>query len=90
MSNKEYKNSKSDRLLYIFFKAMKGEPLSVKELANDNNVSTRTITRDINDIKAFLSNYRDIIGNVDLKYSTTNHCYRLEINDEIEKMQSLH
>ena len=82
MCSAEYKNAKSDRLLYIFYKAMKGELLSVKKLANENNVSTRTITRDINDIKAFLSNHRDIVGNVDLQYSTTNHCYRLEIIDE--------
>ena len=67
MSDKEYKNSKSDRLLCLLFKALKGEPLSVKALANEHNVSTRTITRDINDLKAFLSNYRDIIGNVELK-----------------------
>ena len=90
MSSSEYKNSKSDRLLYLLYKALKGEPLSVKSLANENHVSTRTITRDINDLKAFLSNYRDIIGNVELKYSTTNHCYTLEANDDIEKMQSLY
>lgn len=81
MSDKEYKNLKSDRILKLFFRALKGESLSVKALANESNVSTRSITRDINDLKAFLSNYRDVLGNAELNYSAIDHCYTLEMEN---------
>ena len=56
----EYKNYKADRVLKLLFRALKGESLSVAALADESNVSTRSITRDINDLKAFLADYRDI------------------------------
>lgn len=59
---KDNKNYKADRILKLFFRALKGEALSVKTLANESNVSTRSVTRDINDLKAFLVDYRDILG----------------------------
>lgn len=63
----EYKNYKADRVLKLLFRALKGESLSVAALADESNVSTRSITRDINDLKAFLADYRDILGNAELK-----------------------
>lgn len=75
----EYKNYKADRVLKLLFRALKGESLSVAALADESNVSTRSITRDINDLKAFLADYRDILGNAELKYSASDHCYTLEI-----------
>lgn len=44
-------------------------------------MSTRSITRDINDLKAFLADYRDILGNAELKYSASDHCYTLEMDN---------
>ena len=70
----EYKDYKADRVLKLLFRALKGESLSVAGLANESNVSTRSITRDINDLKAFLADYRDILGNAELKYSASDHC----------------
>ena len=58
----EYKNYKADRVLKLLFRALKGESLSVAALADESNVSTRSITRDINDLKAFLADHRDIHG----------------------------
>ena len=46
----EYKNYKADRVLKLLFRALKGESLSVAALADESNVSTRSITRDINDL----------------------------------------
>ena len=77
----EYKNYKADRVLKLLFRALKGESLSVAALADESNVSTRSITRDINDLKAFLADYRDILGNAELKYSASDHCYTLEMDD---------
>lgn len=73
-------NSKPERILKLFFRALKGEALSVSEIATENNVSARSITRDINDLKAFLAEHRDSLGNAELKYSSGNHCYTLEID----------
>lgn len=77
----DFKQDKSDRILKLLFRALKGEALSVKRLAAENNVSTRSITRDINDLKAFLADYRDILGDAELKYSTIDHCYTLNIGN---------
>lgn len=77
----EYKNYKTDRVLKLLFRALKGESLSVANLANESNVSTRSITRDINDLKAFLADYRDTLGNAELKYSASDHCYTLEMDN---------
>lgn len=41
------------RILSIFFRGIKGEDLSVAELANEYGVSKKTVTRDFNDLKAF-------------------------------------
>lgn len=77
----EYKNYKADRVLKLLFRALNGESLSVAALADESNVSTRSITRDINDLKAFLADYRDILGNAELKYSASDHCYTLEMDN---------
>ena len=55
------KEIKLDRVMELFFRAMKGESLSVQQLAFEYNVSTRSITRDINSLKAFLADHADIL-----------------------------
>ena len=85
----DYKDQKSDRVLEIFFLAMKGEQLSVKELSEKYNVSTRSITRDIGEIKAFLADHRDIIGNAELEYSSISHRYTLKIESFLTNKELL-
>ena len=41
---------------------------STQELSYKYDVSKKTVSRDINEIRSFLSEYRDIIGNVDIAY----------------------
>ena len=65
------KEIKLDRVMELFFRAMKGESLSVQQLAFEYNVSTRSITRDINSLKAFLADHADILGYAELEYSST-------------------
>ena len=62
-TTKDYKDYKSDRILKLLFRALKGESLSVSALALESNISSRSVTRDINDLKAFLADHRDILGN---------------------------
>lgn len=72
---------KKNRLLDIFYRAMKGEGLSVKELAKEYNVSTKSISRDISEIKNFLYDSRELVGNTELKYESGDSCYYLEFDD---------
>lgn len=68
---------KQERVLELFFRSLRGEDLSVKNLANEYGVSTKSISRDIADLKAFLADCRDLVGNTELEYSYQDKCYRL-------------
>ena len=63
----------------IFFRAMKGEHLSIKRLAQEYGVSTKSVSRDMNEIKNFLSDSRDLVGNTELKYAAADKTYYLEL-----------
>ena len=77
----EEKGLKKDRMMELFFRAMKGESLSAQKLADEYNVSTRSITRDINNLKAFLAEHIDVLGYAELEYSSSNHCYTLKMDN---------
>lgn len=72
---------KQDRTLEIFFRGLRGEDLAVSRLADEYDVSTKSITRSLNDIKAFLANHRELVGNTGLDYSYQDKCYRLYMDD---------
>ena len=72
---------KKNRVLDIFYRALKGENISVGKIANEYEVSTKSISRDINEIKNFLSDNRDIVGNTELKYSSSSKSYYLEFEN---------
>lgn len=74
-------NRKKNRMLEIFFRAMKGENLSVKALADEYGVSTKSISRDIAEIRNFLSNSREMVGNTELKYISVSKTYCLEFDN---------
>ena len=80
---------KTDRVLELFFRALKGEFLSAKELATQYNVSPRSISRDITALKMFLADHRDTLGNAELVYSSSNHCYHLETEHFISNKELL-
>lgn len=73
--------TKKNRILEIFFRMMKGENISIKGLADEYGVSNKSISRDVGDIKIFLSENRDVVGNVELKYSTSTKGYHLEFDN---------
>lgn len=74
-------NTKHDRLLEIFFRSLRGEDLSVQGLAKEYSVSTKSISRDINDLKFFLADHRHLVGNTELNYSSQDKCYRLHMDE---------
>lgn len=76
------KYEKIDRILEIFFRIIKGEQISLSKLAQNYGVSTKTISRDINSIKMFLSENRTLMNNSELIYSYTNKTYTLQ-SDEL-------
>lgn len=74
-------NNRYDRLLEVFFRGLRGENLSAKQLATEYGVSSKSITRTINDLKAFLSDHRELVGNAELTYSHQGNYYHLYMND---------
>ena len=74
-------NTKQYRVLEIFFRALRGENISVQELANEYDVSTKSIARSINELKAFLADHRELVGNTELQYSHKEKCYHLYMDE---------
>lgn len=72
---------KQDRVLEIFFRGLRGEDISIKNLAAEYSVSTKSISRDINDLKTFLADHRELTGNTELKYSYKEKCYQLYMDE---------
>ena len=74
-------NTRQTRVLEIFFRGLRGEDLSVQKLADECDVSTKSITRSINDLKAFLADHRELVGSTELRYSYGDKCYRLFMDE---------
>lgn len=74
-------NSKQYRVLEIFFRALRGEAISVKNLSNEYKVSTKSVSRSIADLKAFLADNRELVGNTELEYSHKDKCYHLYMEE---------
>ena len=81
-------NNKNDRMLEIFMRSLRGEAVSVRALANEYNVSTKSISRDISSIQNFLAEHRELMHNAELTYSHKDKAYRLS-NDEFLKNKEL-
>ena len=74
-------NTKMDRTLEIFFRGLRGEDLSVQRLADEYELSTKSISRSINDLKNFLADHRELVGQTELQYSHQDKCYRLYMDE---------
>ena len=74
-------NTKQERLLEIFFRCLRGESLSVQKLAAEYGLSTKSISRNINDLKAFLADHRELVGNTELIYSSQERSYHLYMDE---------
>lgn len=76
----------TQRMLEMLLLALKGQKLSNKDLANEYGVSTRTIGRDITEIKNFLVEHREIIGYSELEYEYQNKVHKLNM-EEVDFLQ---
>lgn len=74
-------NTRRDRVLEIFFRGLRGEDLCVQKLAAEYELSTKSITRSLNDLKAFLADHRELVGHTELQYSHRDKCYRLYMDE---------
>ncbi len=81
-------NYKNDRMLEIFFRALRGESISIKKLAEEYKVSAKSISRDISGIQRFLSEHRELMQNAELTYSYKEKSYILN-SDEFLKNKEL-
>ena len=70
-----------ERVLEIFFRGLRGEDLSVQRMADEYEVSTKSVTRSINDLKDFLADHRELVGDTQLRYSHQDKCYRLYMDE---------
>lgn len=74
-------NTNKYRILEIFFRSLRGEDISVQKLATEYNVSTKSVSRSINELKNFLADNRVLVGNTELQYSYQDKCYRLYMDE---------
>jgi len=72
---------KNTRTLEIFFRAIRGEDISPAKLAAYYGVSTKTITRYLNEIKDFLAENRELVGHTEFKYIPVIKAYRLYFDE---------
>lgn len=80
--------NKNSRILEIFFRALRGEHICLKKLADEYKLSTKSISRDINTIQNFLAEHRELMQNAEFIYSHKERAYILN-NDEFLKNQEL-
>jgi len=78
----------SDRVLEIFYRLIKGEIFNSKSLAENYNVSPKTISRDINRIKNFLAEHKELMNYAEIVYSSKLKSYILK-SDELLKNSEL-
>jgi len=68
---------RKNRTLEIFFRGIRGEDLSPAKLAASYNISKKSITRCLNEIRDFLAENRELVGHTELVYSYKSKAYRL-------------
>lgn len=65
----------------MFFRGLRGGKLSVKKLSEEYKVSTRSVARSISDLKVFLADHRELVGNTELRYSNQDKCYHFYMDE---------
>lgn len=73
--------TKQERLLEIFFRCLRGENISVRKLADEYKLSTKSISRDVSALKTFFADHRDLVGNTELIYSGQKRSYHLYMDE---------
>lgn len=80
---------KNERILSIFLRGIRGEKMTISALSNEFGVSEKSVSRDINEIRAFLADNREISGHAELIYSRSDKCYTMQIGDFLRDSELL-
>ena len=80
---------KNERCLAIFLRGIRGEKITIADLAGEYGVSAKSIARDISEIRCFLAENRDLAGHTELVYSREAKCYRLQLDDFLRDSETL-
>lgn len=76
--------SKKSRLLYIFYKLMRGERINIGETAEKLGISDKSLYRDVKDIKAVVSELSDAAIPLELQYNRAEKTFSLTNTGTIE------
>lgn len=71
---------KKERILGIFYRLMQGENIVLKALAQEYGVSVKSISRDVNEIRNFLTENREMVNHAEIMYSSAQKAYSLEVD----------
>ncbi|MGN1422466.1 MAG: helix-turn-helix transcriptional regulator [Oscillospiraceae bacterium] len=80
---------KNERCLAIFLRGIRGEKITVSELAEEYGVSAKSISRDIGEIRCFLAENRELAGHAELIYDRSAKCYTIHIDDFLRDSELL-
>ena len=83
------KSDNKYRLLDIFYRVMWDNQVTLAGMAQNYDVSEKTIIRDINVIRAFLSENRTLVGNVELPFDKQEQRYKLNRLDGLSSQELL-
>ncbi len=85
----EPRTIQSERSMALMFRALKGESLSPKKLAVEYNTSSRTISRDIDNLKNYMAEHPELFGRSELVYSSVDHCWTLDMDTLLSNGETL-
>lgn len=80
---------KNERCLAIPLRGMRGEKITVSELANEFGVSTKSISHEISEMRCFLAENRELTGHAELNYDRSAKCYTIHIDDFLRDSELL-
>ncbi len=80
---------RKERTLAIFFRGLKGEKLSTVSLADEYGVSPKSISRSISEIRGFLAENRELVGNAELIFKRADNAYVLRMDDFLSDRELL-
>ena len=72
-------SQKKERILEIFFRLLMGQGVSVAEFANEYGVSTKSISRDLSEIKNFTYEHRELLSNAQIQYHADSKKHYMEL-----------
>lgn len=80
---------RTDRTLAIFYRGLKGEKLVKERLAAEYEVSTKSISRSISEIRGFLAENRELVGHAELIFNRADNAYVLHMDDFLSDKELL-